>query len=159
ALPARAQIVDDLVRRADERVGARENLVGHEPRPAAGRQLLGRLAAIVGDDHPLHERVQLEPVESIGRRLAHEAHTLVHAGRTKARDVRLPAALSERDPGETDDVGFARGQREEARGIAADEHGWPRALDGAWMDRVTRHAIVPARERDGLTFEQTLDDD
>ena len=43
--------------------------------------------------------------------------------------------------------------------MAADEHGRPRALDGARMDRVTRHAIVPARERDGLTFEEALDDD
>src|SRR5207249_1563817 len=63
ALAPGLQVVDQLVDGAEHDEGTIEKIVDAELGPAGG-QLGGGLAAIVGHDHALDERIQLEPIEA-----------------------------------------------------------------------------------------------
>src|SRR5207245_10757236 len=110
-------------------------------------------------DPPLRGRLQLNLVAASAGGLAHEAHAVVHTRRPEVRDVRLLAAAAERDTREADDVGLPGSDRQQARGVAADEDRRARALDGARVDRVPGHAIVLSGGGDRFALEQALDDD
>jgi hypothetical protein len=63
ALPARMEIFNLLVHRADQYIGALEDLFGTQLCPTA-RQFLGCPAGMIGHDHALHQRVPFEPCVS-----------------------------------------------------------------------------------------------
>jgi hypothetical protein len=74
ALPARMEIFNQLVHRADQHIGALEDLFGIQLSPTA-RQFLGRLAAMIRHDDALHQRVQFEPCVSIAGNVSHQLHS------------------------------------------------------------------------------------
>ena len=109
ASPARLEILDQLVDGPDERVGSLENVLRTQRGPAFC-ELVGRLAAIVRHDDALHEGVELEPLESTARDVAHELHPLVDRAHRPTRNIRLQSTPSEADPGQADDVGLPCGE-------------------------------------------------
>ena len=145
ALATRLEIGDHLIHRSDEHVGAGEDLVRRQPAEGPG-QGGGRLATVVGHDHALHQRVELEMLVAVASHLADQPHALVRHRRATVRDVHLSRSATKHDAREADDVGFPRGQREQPWRVAADEDGRARALHGARVDRVAGHPIVPAGE-------------
>ena len=118
--PACLEIFHHLVDGADERVGAGENLVSTQGRPRT-RELLCSLLPIVRDDDALDQRIQLEPLEALPRRLPDVTDALVDDGGRAARQVRRRSPTPEGNAGEPDDVGLVRGKGEEPRAVAADE--------------------------------------
>jgi hypothetical protein len=106
-LPARLEIFNQLVHGPEECVGALEDLLKTQLGPTA-RQLLGRLAASVRHDNPLHQRVQLEPRVSVAGDLADELHPLVNARRRESGKVRLRSTTSKSKARKANDVGFIR---------------------------------------------------
>jgi len=87
-LQASPEVFNHLANGPDEHVGALENFVGRQLGPTAP-QFLSRLAAIVGHDDTLHQRIQFQLRVSFGTcRLAHEPHSLIDAGRPPSGEIR-----------------------------------------------------------------------
>ena len=76
ALPARLEIFNHLVHRADQHIGALEDLLGTQLGPTP-RQFFGCLAGMIRHDNALQQRVQLEPCVSIAGDVSHQLHSPV----------------------------------------------------------------------------------
>src|SRR5262245_2966792 len=133
AFPVRLEILDYLVYRPDEDVGALEDLRRTQLWPPP-REFLGCVAAMICHEDPLHQRVQFEAVVTGTSGLTDELHPLFDARYLPPGKVRRCAATPYGEARKTDNVGCLRREREELSTIAPDEQRRMGALDGQWVE-------------------------
>ena len=154
ALPAGDEVLRDLLVGAEAEEWCRQR-VGHS-HPGAPGDGDGDLVTLVGDDHRLDERMQLDRGSSGRPPGAHPGHGVVEPGSLPADVVVLPVLPGLSEHGRGDDVGMADSMGQGCPAVHADEQ--RDMLLSRWEGGCLIEAVVRPVEGHRPAVEEGADD-